>query len=59
MSELSSINENDTSLDILCDDTMDIENVGVMKSSGKCKYQHTTVMERMINVFDFFFALQK
>lgn len=36
MSELSSINENDTPLDILCDNTMDMENVAVIKSSGKC-----------------------
>lgn len=35
MSEKSSINENDTSLDILCDDAMDMENVAVIKSSGK------------------------
>lgn len=36
MSERSSINENDTSLDILCDDAMDMENVAVIKSSGEC-----------------------
>lgn len=38
MSEISSINENDTNLDILCDDAMDnMENVAVIKSSGKLK----------------------
>lgn len=37
MSEISSINENDTNLDILCDDAMDnMENVAVIKSSGNC-----------------------
>lgn len=36
MSEISSINENDTNLDILCDDAMDnMEHVAVIKSSGK------------------------
>lgn len=33
MSDKSSINENDTSLDTF-DEAMDIENVAVMKSSG-------------------------
>lgn len=37
MSDISSINENDTALDILCDDAMDMENVAVIKSSGNCE----------------------
>lgn len=36
MSEISSINESNSKLDILCDDAMDnMENVTVMKSSGE------------------------
>lgn len=38
MSENTSINENNTNLDILSDDAMDnMENVAVIKSSGKFK----------------------